>query len=245
MAAVLGAVVLPAVSQEIRVAYKPFTARIREQYWTESGRCPERHATFARRADGSFCFISDEAAPNDPAQKPVVFFSYRLNVPRRQYISAEPFTKTACGYYIPDDRELQRMRDSYGACEHLHDGQWRLLGRSRVLGYKVYQAVTLLDCHFRPTEWVAPDLQCFALKSTDFVDGFPRERDEVSSLDFKEPDPSLFEPPAGYELLSPLEQEKRYQAMFTGAVFVGTPGINNLERQYQAGLAAMKRLQQK
>jgi hypothetical protein len=242
LAMALAAAAIPAVSQTSHRGFQPFTAMEKEQYWTESGRYAERHTIFMRGADGSSAYISDEAAPGDPDQTPSAVFSFRFNAARRLYIEAEPFTRTALAIPIVEDSEMDRLRSVYGTCDSLSDGTWKVLGQSAMLGFKVIEVEVDKAEHTITKEWVAPDLQCFALKHTFVENDALRTNLVVLSIDLKPPDPSFFEVPAGYELVSPLEREARYQARFPGHELLGQL-VDRLEERYQSAVAAAKKKQ--
>lgn len=241
--ALLGAI-LPAMPQAAQDGFRPFSATLKAQYWTETGKYAERHTTFARSADGSHAFISDEAAPGDPDQTPRAFFSYRLNVSKRWRIVTESFTMTAVVTYIPDDRELKALASSYGTCDNLSNGTRTQLARSTMFGLEVVETEIERDERSLIKEWVAPSLQCFALKRTEVLDGRLRVNIEAVSVELREPDPVMFQPPVGHELVSPLMQEQRYKARFPGHELFGQ-AVYKLEQQYQSGLAASKQRQSK
>lgn len=236
---IIAATVMPAMPQTTQGEFRPFVATRKDQYWTESRRYVERHTTFARGADGSYAFISDKAAPNDPDQVPVAIYSQRFNALRRWSILTEPFTRTAVVTYIAEDRDLSARARDYGTCENLTNGNWKTLGRSSLLGFAVVEVEVDRGERSVTTEWVAPELQCYALRHTYVENGELRTKLEVVAIEVKEPDKKSFEPPAEHELVSPIEQEDRYRTMFPAHELFGRHTYE-LERSYQFGLAAAK-----
>jgi len=79
---------------------------------------------------------------------------------------------------------------------------------------------------------------------TEVLDGRLRVNIEAVSVELREPDPVMFQPPVGHELVSPLMQEQRYKARFPGHELFGQ-AVYKLEQQYQSGLAASKQRQSK
>ncbi len=111
-----------------------------------------------------------------------------------------------------------------------------------MLGFKVIEVEVEKTDRSVTKEWVAPDLQCYALRHTYVEDDELRTNIEVVSIDLREPDPTVFGPPAGYELVSPLEMETRYRARFPGHELMGLSAYK-LEEQYQLAVAAAKKKQ--
>lgn len=210
---------------------RPFTARWTGMWWTESGRYTDRPETFARGSDGSWAFVSEAENPSDPkaARGP---FSYALNATKRQYIIAESFTKAAVVKPVVDDKEFKELASAYGTCENLSDGTWKEMSQSTLLGFDVIEVEVEHTERSLVKSWVAPALQCFALRHVEFIDGNLRQKWEIGSLQQKEPDPSMFGPPEGYELVTPIELEKRYQAMFPGSELYGRFAAT-MEERYQ------------
>jgi hypothetical protein len=242
LAMTLAAMAAPGLPQTGHRQYQPFTATLKEQYWTESGRYAGSHTTFARAADGSYAFISDKAAPDDKDQKPIAFFSFRFNVARRWLVETEPFTQTAVVTPIVEDSEIDSAASVYGTCDWLSDGTWKPLGQSTMLGFKVIEVEVDKTEHSITKEWVAPALNCFALKHTFVENEALRTNLEVTSIDLSEPDRALFEVPPGYERVSPLEMEARYKARFPKNELYGR-SVYKLEERYQSAVAAAKQRQ--
>jgi hypothetical protein len=222
--------------------FRPFTATRKDQYWTESRRYDEINLTFARARNGSFALMFDAKAPDHSKQSPPLRSEYLFNVPRRWYIHAEAFTRTAVVLPIVDDTEMDRLTLDNGSCAGLSDGTWKSLGKSSMLGLPVIEVEVEKTDRSVTKEWVAPDLQCYALKRTYVEDDELRTKIEVVSIDLKEPEPKVFEPPAGYELVSPLEMENRYRVKFPGHELMGLSAYK-LEEQYQLAVDSVKKKQ--
>jgi len=234
----VGAILLTALGQDQkpRREFQPFSATMQARHWTDTELSEECSITFARSKDGSWARTSDIEHPLFKDRSKRGIFSYRLDVPRRLYTSTEPFVRAATVFPIVEDKELERDISIYGSCDHLRDGTWKEVGRSTILNFDVIEVeVERTDRELR-TKWVAPDLQCFALKETDLTDGELRMWAEAFSIETTEPPSRSFEPPDDYERLSPLELERRYQQMFPGNVMFG-PAVLNVEVQYQRAVA--------
>jgi hypothetical protein len=150
----------------------------------------------------------------------------------------EPFVQAAVVEPIVEDKDLRRLMSVYGSCEYLHDGTWKEVSRSRLLDFDVIEVVELTEREVL-TRWVAPELECFALRQTDVTDGVLRMREEAVSIDTREPSGNWLEPPAGYAVVTPLELERRYQEKFPGKVLYGQ-AIYNVEDRYQRSVAKAK-----
>ena len=173
--------------------FQSFTARLKARYWTESGRTTERSTTFVRATDGSWAFESDTEDPVLLDQAPRGWFRYTLDVKTRRYIISLSFVHAAVVRPIVDAQELQSLRGAYGTCDVLNDESRKQLGRSTFLGVEVVE-LEERDEHSVAVEWVAPPLQCFALKRTDVIDGNLRERVEAVSVQTGEPTKVLSNP---------------------------------------------------
>lgn len=133
---------------------------------------------------------------------------------------------------VVDDTEFRELASAYGACDNLSDGTWKEISRSTLLGFEVIEVEEEHTERSLVKSWVAPALQCFALRHVEFIDGKLRQQWEIDSLQQKEPDASTFGPPEGYERVSPIELENRYQAMFPGSELYGR-FATAMEERYQ------------
>ena len=235
----LASLLVPAQSQTQQSAFRPFSATIRSQYWTESGKAASSSITFARSRDGSFVYANDVEYPLGKDREKRGRFSYRFDVQQRLFTLTEPFVQAAVARPIVDDAEMRQLADTYGSCRHLQDGEWKEVGRSTVLNFDVVEVEVERTSRSVQKKWVAPDLQCFALREISMIDGRLRMQREAVSLETKEPQRSLFEPPPGYELLSPLELEDRYQAKFPGNELFGR-AVHNMEDRYRRAVSDAK-----
>jgi hypothetical protein len=124
---------------------------------------------------------------------------------------------------VVEEAELKSLASAYGTCDSLQNGTWTAKGRSKLLGIDVTEVEVERTGREVITAWVAPELQRFALKRTDILDGELRVREEVLSVRNAEPPASMFAQPDGYALVSPREMEDRY-----------------LEREYQRAIGLSK-----
>ncbi len=235
--AVLAVLTVTGYAQTPADQFRPFTARMNARYWTESGRTTERSTTFIRATDGSWAFESDTEDPVMLDQAARGWFRYTLDVKNRRYIFAESFVHAAVVRPVVDAKELQTLRGAYGTCEVANDGSRKQLGRSTLLGMEVLEVEVERTERSIILEWVAPGLQCFALKRTEVLDGNLRVRIEAVSVQTGEPDSSAFESPAGFARVSPLEMEDLYRAKFPGREMYGSQIGRRLEEEYRRALS--------
>lgn len=239
---VIGTVALAAQdqSQEKRITFLPFQTIIRSQYWTESGRSYESSIAFIRDKDGSFIYEDDVDNPLGTTEGPRQRWRHSLNVSERIYTIEEPFLRAAVAEPIPGNMELERMVSHYGSCRFLEDGTWKRLGESTLLNLNVVEVEVERTERTVEKRWVAPDIQCFALKTTRMIEGQLRMSQEAVSIDVKAPKPGFLDLPVGYTLLSPLDLESHYQTKFPGKQFYGGDAVN-MERRYRQAVDASKK----
>jgi hypothetical protein len=215
--------------------YRAFSAKLRAQYWTESGREAARSRTFHRRADGSYVFESEVDDPSDPNHGKLRRFRNVLNVSGRTFTITEPFVEAAVTRPLVDDGELNTLAAAYGECASLTNGTWKEINRSSLLGLEVIEVEVERTERTVVTHWVAPDLDCFSLKHTTVIDGRLRTLEKAVSIDPGEPDTTVLNLPKGYALVSPLELEARYQARFPGMELFGDQALR-MEETYQRSI---------
>jgi hypothetical protein len=226
--------------QEKRITFIPFQTIVRSQYWTESGRGYESSIKFSRDKDGSFVYEDDVAHPLGETAGARKRWRHSLNVPTRIYTIEEPFLQAAVAEPVPDDTEFERIRSLYGSCRFLEDGTWKRLGESTLLNVPVVEVEVERTDRRVEKWWVAPSIQCFALKATRMIDGQLRMSQEAVSIDLKTPPPGFLDLPAGYTLLSPLDLESHYQTKFPGKQFYGGRAVD-MERRYRQAVDASKK----
>jgi hypothetical protein len=238
MLALLAVMTVSGYAQTPADRSQPFTAELKARYWTESGRTIEESWKFVRATDGSWAFESDDQDPALLDQAERGWFRYTFDVKRRRYIDSLSFVQAAVVKPVVDAQELKMLRGSYGTCDGLNDGSLKQLGRSTFLGLEVIDVEVEHDERSIIEEWVAPALQCFALKRTEVIDGNLRQRIQAVSVQLGEPDAGAFELPAGFARVSPLEMEDLYRARFPGRELFGSRIGRRLEEEYQRALSS-------
>lgn len=151
------------------------------------------------RSDGSNVKVRDRTAPSGTP------YEVRgiINVPLKKGVTVDTLTKSTTTVYYNDQSVAKYTTKP--TCQASSD-------TDVILGYRVYKQVEQLPPAEgeirRADRWAAPDLDCFVLKEilyrgSDSSSMMAGTVTEVQSIVLGDPDPSLFEIPAGYTEFSP------------------------------------------
>jgi hypothetical protein len=178
--------------------------------------------TIARRSDGSLAkhFIVKDSDSPDGSEGNAVFI---WDVPSRQNIMLEPFTKSAMTQiYSPE--EVSDFLSSQNACSDAILSPHADRSTEQLLGYPVIRVEETSQTE-HTVSWVAPKLDCFPLRKTvTLLDAKQPGRHSdsvVTSIQQGDPPDSLFVVPPEYSERSPLEIQSEYARISGGHQFFG------------------------
>ncbi len=220
-------------AQQTPPSKKPFTAIVLKKLFDKNRNQFGTEMTLtAIRGDGSQVDIMQLL------QNKVIGTKVIIDVASKQRISVDPITESRTTYHYSDKWFLRFATPP--PCSEGPDAE-----HSTVLGRQVFKITQNMDPSKSSTtdedstvveQWVAPELDCFPLRSTisQVIDGvlIPQQVREVISLIPGEPDPSLFQIPANYVERSPMEVSAEFERR-TGKQAVGSSRTANaLEDAY-------------
>lgn len=220
-------------SLSIPTTLKAFTLYERELAFPREHTQPaEIDFTIARSSNGSRVreyTISPRSAPN--GSKGIVRDIW--DIPKRHYISVEPFTQSISTFLLSDD-EISDLLQSAHACEGIHSllASGKLPSRT-MLGHKAYQVVRRRH-NIVQSSWLAPDLNCFPLKKTEAFPNGAKNVTTVMKIVEGPPPDSMFTPPATYVERSPEQVESLYERLF-GKELYPKQMVEHAESEYRKG----------
>ncbi len=184
----------------------PFTAVVVENFYKYPSLQPASQVVtkFATKADGSNVKIREEALSDGTTNE----IKGLIDVPSKTGATTEALTHSVTTVHY-DDISIARYSKKPSACTADSPTE-----STEILGYTVlkstHDAPVIAGVQRRTVSWVAPALDCYALKGTMFVskDGgplLPVTLTEVTSLAPGEPDPALFAIPSDRTERSPSE----------------------------------------
>jgi hypothetical protein len=189
--------------------------------------------TIARRADGSLVrsfIIRDSDSPDGSEGKAVFIW----DVPSRQNIMLEPFTKSAMTQ-IRSPKEMTDFLSSQKACTGAMLSENGDPSTEKLLGYPVIR-VEETSTTMHTVSWVAPELDCFPLRQTvallDAKHAGLHHDTVVTKIEEGDPPGSMFVVPKDYTERSPLEIQAEFARKSGGRQFWGTT-VDDAERQYR------------
>jgi hypothetical protein len=147
-----------------------------------------------------------------------------LDVRNSELVKLEPFTKSKTTVLLRSAADMQdelRKHDTCNAAGLVGDS---LVSANRiwdtVLGYSVTQVVKRWN-DVRLEKWVAPQLDCYPLRSHVSDSRGPYEEVTVTKVEEVQPPDSMFEVPPGYTEASPSEVEALYTSKYPGYRYFG------------------------
>jgi hypothetical protein len=164
------------------------------------------------RSDGST--VLSQNLPK-PGNRGVAEMRTIIDLGKREEIAVDGLTESVSTVPISSQHvELYRKGDTCTT----DDPQ----ARSVLLGYEVVRTV---EDRIRPTrvlrieKWLAPALNCFPLKQVlslgkTTADLYAASIKEVTQVTLREPPPSLFEPPAGYQERYPSQRREEFSRRY-------------------------------
>jgi hypothetical protein len=214
--------------------FKPFILSERVTHFSRSDMVVKYvDYTIARRSDGSLVrsFIVKDSDSPDGSEGNAVFI---WDVPSRQNIMLEPFTKSAMTQ-IRSPKEMADFLSSQKACTGAMLSEKGDRSTEKLLGYPVIR-VEETSTIMHTVSWVAPELDCFPLRQTvallDAKHAGLHHDTVVSKIEEGEPPSYIFVVPREYSERSPVEIQTEYARKYSGRQFWGTT-VDNAERQYR------------
>jgi hypothetical protein len=157
---------------------------------------------YAQKADGSFVMLQKTVGPGIPNGLRRI-----LNMQTKRMVTVDPETMSL-STYVYADPDLEFYRHPSATCEQ-HKNFTRDPGpQPKVFGFEVIRFSGTLPASENMAErWLAPDLNCFALREEmTMMPDRSKHRRVTKSVNLGEPDPALFEiPVTGYTERSPSE----------------------------------------
>lgn len=210
--------------------HQPFVAKMKTTYFDDDERPMVLMSQFTRTADGSYARVDEtEAYDSERGTK-----QYLLDAPKRLWTMTDSFTKSVVVDLLESDREFNNLALEPGTCRFLRDGDWKAVNTTEIFGMKVIQVDQVISEKTVLRLWIAPDLECFPLRRSLEVNGVVKTKLEAISLQVGDPAPALFEIPAGYSNVSPMQFEERWRRRFCGRHHYSDDDVRAREQKYQA-----------
>jgi len=211
---------------------KPFVVHQVERIFNEGKDQPvfASDQTFARRSDGSWSdsFTSREA---DGSYGHVLDY---VDLARMVTVHTEPVTLSVMTWAISAADIPRDTAAGFRACNDLKTG-YEAGPHSRILGYDViFVSATYTGTGATEARWVAPALDCYALRSVYRTPAGGHDDFEVTAVQEVEPPAALFEVPSGYVERSPKAIQALYSEKIPGTVVFAKGQVESLERRYRA-----------
>jgi hypothetical protein len=214
--------------------FKPFILSERVTHFSQSDAAVKYvDYTIARRSDGSLVrsFIVKDSDSPDGSEGNAVFI---WDVPSRQNIMLEPFTRSAMTQ-IRSPKEMADFLSSQEACSVAIPSESGDRSTEKLLGYSVIRVEeTSTTMHI--VSWVAPELDCFPLRQTvallDAKHAGLHHDTVVTKIEERDPPNSMFVVPKDYTERSPLAIQAEFARKSGGRQFWGTT-VDDAERQYR------------
>lgn len=216
-------------------AKKAFVAHLRVLQFGNTQKPPHiQNEVFALRSDGSYVRRFETVSPKGEVGWAVDIVDVRSG----RYTLLEPFTRTAVTFYRTDD-EMQSELRTRVTCSTSSETE-KALARAdkvvdKILDREVVQVVERHEGSRRQVtteRWVAPDLDCFPLRKSEWSQTGSHNETEVTKLEVGEPPDSMFEIPAGFIESSPIQAEAAYAALYPGFSLWGTKAVTTIEERY-------------
>jgi hypothetical protein len=186
---------------------------VEKQFDQEGKVTREMRSTKALRSDGSSVEVSTNMLTRQPDDTPrEIRMILDLSKPAR--LTVYPMLKAVTTFPL-DQPQADGERRQQQSC----DGGATAIKSTR-MGYEVVSQrptrdIPNLPSHFPDVEvWVAPALGCTRLEETMRRDRKVVTLRQAENIKLGDPDPSLFEVPADYEELSPMQLGQRFKELF-------------------------------
>ena len=180
---------------------QPFTATMKEVRFDAAGteRTTEVY-TYAVRSDGSSMKVANREFPDGKRYAMRIV----MDLSQHKRISIDPATQSITTYALPES-VMKKSTDELSSCVGAG-----LTAGPKVVGFEtVHRSITHgkgSNAKSIGEEWVAPALNCFALKLVTYKHGDttgPHNEVEAVAVAIGEPDAALFQAPTGYVERSP------------------------------------------
>lgn len=206
----------------------PFVVRQAEKMFREgSSHSDASDQTFARRGDGSWSFSYTGRAADGSSVRSLDY----VDLARMIAVHTENVTRSVMTWAIPAADVPRNTAAGFTPCSGLKAG-YEAGPRSRILGY---DAILVSETDKAGTElrWVAPALDCYALRRVYRTPEGRHDDFEASAVEEVEPPAALFEVPSGYVERTPKEIQTLYAEQIPGAEVYPKEVLERLERRYQ------------
>jgi hypothetical protein len=209
---------------------KPFVLHQVEKMYKEGAYEPvvSSHQVFARRSDGSWSFTHTGREADGSYATVVEYFNSVHDI----YVHTEPVTRSVMTRAVPPAEIQRHLEAGFRSCQSLKAG-YEAGPHSRMLGYDVI-LVSETDKAGTESRWVAPALDCYALRSVYRTPDGRHDDFAVGEVQEVEPPAELCEVPSGYVERSPKEIEALYAKRIPGAEVFPRSILERLERKYKA-----------
>lgn len=223
---------------QTRPAYKTkkaFVAHLRVLQFGNAQQPPHiQNEVYALRSDGSYVRRFETTSPKGEVGWAVDIIDIRNG----KYTLVEPFTRTAVTFYR-SETEMQnelRAKITCNASGEMQSATSRVDSISdTILDQKVVQVIEKHTGSKREVtieKWVAPDLDCYPLRKSEWSQSGSHNETEVTKLEIGDPPESILEVPPGFLELSPLQMETLYTNRYPGYSLWGAKVAAAIEERY-------------
>ena len=223
-----------AQSQSNEALLRGFVAHQREEYHPRNAGLPPKvtHRTVAVRSDGSRAETYSVTTPAGMIEHVRSISDLR----KRTWTKTEPSTKSLATFHLTDS-EIRDRRHSQNLCSSSEislakKSASEVATRAVMLGFGVIP-VKVRESRHSVSRWVAPELNCYALRETAVSEHGSRTEFQVEKLEIGDPPDAMFEGPPDYVERSPAEIEALYLAKYPGHPLFGR-SLETIQQHYFA-----------
>jgi hypothetical protein len=212
--------------------FKPFTAVMVQRHYMPGAVEPDHIENYihAVRSDGSWVNVFDRQLANHEWGEVRVV----LDVPSRKRVIIDPSTESLVSYPLSENGVRIRVTSPASCLSKANSG------RATLMGYDVLKVSDDFPANGdeirRSERWLAPGLDCFAVKETNTygsASALNRTTRDALYITIGEPDPKLYQIPANYTERSPSELSAEHARRFGGQPILPDESAAQLDRTYR------------
>jgi hypothetical protein len=168
-----------------------------------------------------------------PGPAEAEMYTHVTDFDKGEQIYLDPVTKSVTTMSYSQQEQASFLRGSWDeTCPKPSDGETVIKDEGAVMfGYRVLRLTTRFTPDWTAERWMAPDLECFALKEIHTSKGTHNDS-LVTAITEGEPAIELFQTPQDYVERSPLEVESRHKDA-TGNALWGPALAKRRDARYQ------------
>ena len=214
----------------------PFRVELRQEDWYQDGKRDERTVRVTRLPDQSVLIIQPYSGPREPKWRIGHEFFFLVDRAARISYQGDTLTRAATPHYLNDQSNIG---DPYGECSVLKDATIRTVAAGEILSHPVFRFETT-EANERTIKWIAPEVDCFPLRSQVLVDEVVREKVEAISVTRLLDDTKLALP-RGIRVLPPKDYCDLYRKRHRGEEVLPARVCSRLQQEYEEHNAALRK----